>query len=993
MLTVVPDPMFEDVCMDFGQLIECFDQPAWVWSMDGALLANNPSSNIYNSDPLPDLKERLDIIAQVQNDPAHPIERMVPLASEHGGINWHPCMFKAYLEGQETTAIIAVCAKQTLSQVTSPPALPHSTPKVKHDYLGLLTAGSDPIIAACMAENATTALFKIHIQLDGSVEIPFVNAELAHVFGISPETLEQNKARIFDQIHEDEQPRLLAVGAKSMLTGQEIDFKFRIHHAAFGIRWLHALSRPQLQNDGTTIYYGHVEDITEKVEAEAKTRAAIDEKNKALLLLNQITERIPSGLSRIRFSADGERKVEYFNSQLCELLGITPRDSRNSREDTYKNVFSEDQAHHKLALAEAEKTMQPVAARFRVNHPTRGQIWILSQVHTYPQPDGGYIMYSNYLDITDQVALEQEARDAHDRIQRIADTVPVGFYETRLLENGRQSIHYGSKKYFEFTGIQSDDPEERFTEFYQRVDPDDGKKIKAAVKRARETQGHWEQRFRMRHGPNKSAWLKFTGAAHIDKFGNPAIVGAVSDITAEVEREEALRRANKQTERIRKENEHLALHDSLTSLPNRRFFDLRMNEMFKEAKKNIGPSHVTLVRVDGDRFKYINDTFGHETGDAVLAHIGKVMLEQTRDQDFPARVGGDEFSILLFDDEAETRAAALVERVRKELSKPVVINGNRCKIQASFGVATVDASGQSQDDLLIFADAALYKAKESGRNRMQLFTPELRQEITDARQIVSDLHSVIERDEIEPYFQVQVDSKRKTISGIEALIRWNHPSRGLLLPDRFLPIADKLRMTAELDRHMKEKSHQVLLNLRSQGIEVPRISFNASLGRFQDGQIVSDVKKLINDGFAVTVELLESVMVEDEDDKFQSTLDALREIGVDLEIDDFGSGRASVLGLLQVQPAALKIDQRLIMNVEQEQSAQNLVRAIVDIANALNISTICEGVEREGQVKTLQALGCNIMQGFYFSKALPASSLANLLRSPPWTYKPKSRSA
>jgi EAL domain-containing protein (putative c-di-GMP-specific phosphodiesterase class I) len=299
-------------------------------------------------------------------------------------------------------------------------------------------------------------------------------------------------------------------------------------------------------------------------------------------------------------------------------------------------------------------------------------------------------------------------------------------------------------------------------------------------------------------------------------------------------------------------------------------------------------------------------------------------------------------------------------------------------------VATVDARVETQDDLLVFPDAALYRAKERGRNRMELFTPALRREIIDSRQIITDLHTAIERDQIEPYFQVQVDSYTQRVTGAEALMRWNHPSRGMMVPDSFLHLADKLRITGDLDRQMKLKTHQCLLDLRAQGLELPRISFNASAVGLRGSEIVENVKGLLDDGFGVALELLESIMVENEGDEFRFTLDLLRDIGIELEIDDFGSGRASVLGLLEVSPVTLKIDKRLIYGVETEASASKLVRAIVDIAEALDISTICEGVETEEQITALQALGCTVMQGYYYSRPVPVSALAKLLRDPPW---------
>ena len=290
----------------------------------------------------------------------------------------------------------------------------------------------------------------------------------------------------------------------------------------------------------------------------------------------------------------------------------------------------------------------------------------------------------------------------------------MGLYETRQLQDGAQSLHFTSPRFAELTGVTATDPKEKFEEFYSKVHPDDRDVVQATAQESRRTLEDWTIRFRIRPGDGRTSWLVANATGYLDNTGNAALVGALTDITADVEREQELKRAHALTERIRRENEHQALHDSLTGLPNRRYFDNRMSALFDQARQSDGETKLTLIRVDGDRFKYINDTFGHEAGDAVLQRIGTVMQQESREQDFPARVGGDEFSILLSGDNNDSRAAALIDRIRDALSEPLIFDGNRCDIQASFGVATVDAGAESGDDLLVFADAALYRAKEQG---------------------------------------------------------------------------------------------------------------------------------------------------------------------------------------------------------------------------------------------------------------------------------------
>ena len=1110
--------------MDFSQIVELFDQPAWVWSLTGAPVAANSALRAGNNAPFSDRDTRQAIIDAVVADPHLPLDRAVELTNAEGVELWFPCRFKPLLVDGAVAAIVGICARPPAHVGGSRQSSDDTIADTAHETEdGQVTADADDSVIARIAENAPAALFEFVAHADGTISLPFFNAKLAELFGTSIEEMSTNKSITFDRIHPEDQPRMLQSRARSIETGTmhdisyrvlhpergtiwlhtrsvprlrddgatvfigtvhditsekeaeaqaraaaeeaeaarrrldllldysptamteyrisangahsfdyfskgypdvigvpaedlckdataahsvvheedlqsllniaaqahrdqtQLDFDHRIRHPDRGVRWLNIRSRPKRQPDGSTIMYGAVTDVTERMEANAREAAAHHEKERALHLLNEITESIPSGIARIRIQADGQRLVEYFNSGMCDLLGVTPEEMRDNHDTAFKNVHPDDAERLREIGFQAQTVLEPVAERFRVLHPERGEMWLYIYIAPHPQEDGSVIWYSNNFDISEQVSLEQEAKAAHDRVQRIADTVPVGLYETRQVEDGAQSLHFTSPRFVELAGLTATDPREKFEEFYDKMHAEDRDAVRATAQSSRSTLQDWVQRFRIHPEEGRTAWLQATASAYLDETGNAALVGALSDITADVEREQELKRAHALTESIRRENEHQALHDSLTGLPNRRYFDNRMKALFDQAQQPGGEANVTLVRVDGDRFKYINDTFGHEAGDAVLQRIGSVMQQKSRAQDFLARVGGDEFSILLSGDNNDARAAALIDRIRDGLLEPLIFQGNRCSIQASFGVATVDARVESQDDLLMFADAALYRAKEQGRNRMELFTPELRHDIIDSRQIIADLHTAIERDEIEPYFQVQVDSHTQRVTGAEALMRWNHPNRGLMMPDSFLHLADKLRITSDLDRQMKLKTHQRLLDLRTQGLELPRISFNASASGLRGTEIVKNVKGLLDDGFGVALELLESIMIESEDDEFRFTLDLLRDVGIELEIDDFGSGRASVLGLLEVSPVALKIDKRLIFGVETEASACKLVRAIVDIAEALDISTICEGVETEEQITTLQALGCKVMQGYYYSRPVPLTELARLLRDPPWT--------
>ncbi|MEM8571576.1 MAG: EAL domain-containing protein [Pseudomonadota bacterium] len=427
------------------------------------------------------------------------------------------------------------------------------------------------------------------------------------------------------------------------------------------------------------------------------------------------------------------------------------------------------------------------------------------------------------------------------------------------------------------------------------------------------------------------------------------------------------------------EMEARALHDGLTRLPNRRSFDQAFAKRIKCAQKKDTEACV-LIRIDLDHFKQVNDTLGHEAGDAVLLRVAKILKDTLREGDLAARVGGDEFSILMAPDTSEAEAEALVSRIQERLMKPLLYNDRPCRFGASFGVACVPDLNAVGSELNMFADAALYRAKESGRNRLQLFTPSLHQTILRDRQLAIDIQEGLERKEFVPFFQPQFTADTHRLAGAEALLRWNHPSEGLLAPSDFMHIAEILRVVPDIDAQMMAKTCEAVKVWRRQGFTLPKISLNVSTGRVRDPDVVSVARSLAAEDIQVAFELQESILVEEEDELFHFNLDSIRETGVEIVIDDFGSGHASILGLMQIAPSALKIDKRIVAPLCEAPGSDKLVRAIVEIADTLGIATVAEGVESAEQARLLRDLGCDTLQGYHFAKPLSEMDLVSYAR-------------
>jgi diguanylate cyclase (GGDEF)-like protein/PAS domain S-box-containing protein len=573
-----------------------------------------------------------------------------------------------------------------------------------------------------------------------------------------------------------------------------------------------------------------------------------------------------------------------------------------------------------------------------------------------------------------------EIQQAHERLTTIANVAPVGLYEMTRVSDGTSRFQYFSDRFLDISGLSRDRMADDGADLFEHILEDDRPMAAKALEKSASTLAPFSGRFRIHDPAGELRWISIMSEAR--RGGEDAVTwtGAVIDVTADVARETDLRSARLQAEQSQALNEIQALHDGLTGLPNRRYFDQMLAERLSDAR-NGGPNDALLVRIDLDYFKHVNDTLGHEAGDLVLIRVADVLRRVTRAEDFAARVGGDEFSMLMAPGTTYEDAEAVTLELRDMLSEPFSYNGNSCRFGLSLGVARTDDFDDTGEDLNLFADAALYRAKELGRERTEIFTPELHQEILRNRSLAKEIHEALERREFEPFFQPQFYAKTGELAGAEVLLRWNHPREGILAPNMFMPVAEQLRIVSDIDKQVMEATRDAIARLRDHGIILPKVSLNISSDRMHDPNVIELGKTILTEETRVVFELLESILIEDESDLFRFHLDQLREAGIDIEIDDFGSGHASILGLMESGATALKIDQRLIQPLATDARTRNLVKAIIEIANTLDIATVAEGVETPIQKQYLTSLGCDILQGYLLSKPINEAALLKLLQS------------
>ena len=422
---------------------------------------------------------------------------------------------------------------------------------------------------------------------------------------------------------------------------------------------------------------------------------------------------------------------------------------------------------------------------------------------------------------------------------------------------------------------------------------------------------------------------------------------------------------------------HDALHDPLTQLPNRVLFLDRLRQALAQSARTSSP--VAVLFVDLDRFKVVNDSLGHEAGDVLLAEVAERLTECLRATDTAARFGGDEFTVLCTGTEGGDEALTVAHRIAARLGERVLLPGGEVFPTVSIGVARSEDATDTAADLLDRADLALYRAKAAGRNRIEVHDGRMQRGAQSRLSLENDLRRAVQLKQLVVAYQPQYSVRTSRIVGVEALLRWRHPERGLLLPGAFLDIAEETALIVPVGTWVLEQACRAAHHWSElSGRPVP-VSVNLSRRQLDDPALADTVAGILVaagiPGSLLSLEILEDVLVDD-DSQRQKNLFALHEMGVRLDVDDFGVGYSSLAQLQKFPVANLKIDKSLVDRVESENA---VVMAVIRMAHALGFTVVAEGVETVGQQEVLARLGCDTLQGYLLSKPCPASLVDNLL--------------
>ena len=437
-----------------------------------------------------------------------------------------------------------------------------------------------------------------------------------------------------------------------------------------------------------------------------------------------------------------------------------------------------------------------------------------------------------------------------------------------------------------------------------------------------------------------------------------------------------IRRKNEQVEAALEAAEHRARHDMLTGLPNRRGFADYMTGLADRATPD---DNAWLLHFDTDRFKAVNDTLGHLAGDMVLRHISDVLDRYREPSGYAARIGGDEFVLISPEPHSVQQIQALGQSVLDSISRPIFFHGKEIKATCTVGIVKFQPAQSTMSHVLSRSDLALYDAKDRGRGRFSIFNKDMEEAAQRRRRMEREIEAALEADAFIPYFQPQYEAATGALTGFEVLVRWQHPDRGLLLPQDFLATAEQMGLIEDIDRAMLTKSVQIREHwLNAFGID-SSISVNVSARRFSNDSLIRDLERLGPAARKINLELLETIYLDNPEVDHAGIVQDLRRTGVGIEIDDFGTGHTSLLSMLAVRPDRLKIDRRLIDPIVDRDSARELVKSILRIGDQMGIQSVAEGVETDMHRDLLVDMKCERLQGYFFGKPQSAGQLEQAL--------------
>ena len=682
-------------------------------------------------------------------------------------------------------------------------------------------------------------------------------------------------------------------------------------------------------------------------------------------LLTTITDNLVGMIYRCRVDVDWT--MEYVSEGCQTLTGYRPDELMLNRRLSYENLtLPEDRARVARVIHAALRIGDAFEVEYRIRRADGQIAWVLERgvgirnSHGQPAWIEGYIQ-----DISERMAVDEMMREAVRRYESLFENATEGIFQTTP-EGRYLSANPALARIYGHTTPDALISHLHDIEHQLYVQPE----RRAEFVRLMQEQGtvrNFESQVYTRDG--SIIWISENARVVRHADGSVQFYeGTVVDITERREHEAAL--------------EYQAHHDSLTGLPNRALLPDRIEQAIAQAGRS--GKQVAVVFVDLDHFKLINDSLGHHVGDRLLLEVASRLKTCVRGNDTVVRQGGDEFVLVLAEQQGEDDILAVVSRLLDAVSQPWTDNGQEYGLSCSIGVSCFPQDGDEPGALLRSADAAMYQAKASGRSTYHFYTPELNQAVSERLELENSLRHALEREEFRVYYQPRIDVASSRIVGAEALIRWDCPGKGIVPPDSFISIAEETGLIIPIGQWILREACRQNSAWRRAGLPPIAVSVNLSPIQFRHTGLVDSVAAALTeaglDPKSLELEVTESFVMHDAE-RINVAMQSLKALGVDIAVDDFGTGYSSLSYLKRFPVDRLKVDKSFVRDIDSDPDDAAIVRAIITLGHALNLRVVAEGVETAAHLDYLKLHGCDEVQGYYFSRPVPASQLESLLRA------------
>ena len=736
--------------------------------------------------------------------------------------------------------------------------------------------------------------------------------------------------------------------------GQVMNFVSEVYrHKTRDRMWIRENAHLVRNDQGeVTFYEGTVEDISASRAGEMALR--VNEE-----LFRQVTSQLPGMAFLALLKADGTREYSFVSDGVRELFGVEPSDVIGNGNLLKSFWHPEDRASVEAGVAGSAAQGQPFSLQYRIVLGDGTVKWVQTTSSSISSDHRGNLRCGVVLDITHSKRAEEQLRQSEERWKLALESTGDGVWDWHI----QSGMEYYSRRYKEMYGYSEDKVWQQSDQFEDIVHPDDKEQL------LRDQQAHFEGRtptyrneHRVRCSDGSWKWILSRGMViSRDAQGKPVrMIGTHTDIT-EWKKSEALiwQQAN---------------YDPLTGLPNRRMLRDRLEQDIRKCKHD--GLQLAILFIDLDHFKEVNDTLGHDSGDLLLIEAADRIRHCVRDSDTVARMGGDEFTVVLSELSGAERLERILQKILGALSAAFQLGDEQVFISASIGITMYPADATEVESLFKNADQALYVAKGAGRNRFSFFTSALQEAAQTRVRLANDLRAALAEQQFRVVYQPIIDLGTGDIRKAEALIRWQHPTRGLISPTEFIPIAESSGLIIDIGEWVFRQAADQVVQWRELHHPHFQISVNKSPVQFHsDGSTrkswAQHLQSLGLPGGSIAVEITEGLLLDTSATVTQQLME-MRQTGVQVSLDDFGTGYSSLTYLQKFEIDYIKIDQSFVRNLVPSSTDLALCKAIIVMAHELGMKVIAEGVETAQQRDLLVAAGCDHGQGYLFARPMSA---------------------